>query len=730
MITDSSWVRQGNLLPRNAFNPEDTYYRNYTSAYYKFTDTTLGGNFAMNPPPQFCDNADPVAPRFMDLLSREKDMPYSPGMGRWYSEKIDDPANLLHIRFGIPVYNSLTSFFGNFYNADDSRLVRTGRAWSIGSFIGKALGWAFSLRMLPFILIGSTLKFFAGTTSTRFMYLKPMMGTYWKYVNDFANTVAANMELTAGSSSSWMKFAEQAGLTPGNSGKLDYEKVKSAADDAFRIAGDERDMYAKMLPDIYKTKDGKGNVLTGIDIYSVATRAQRLANAFNEGVNRVAQANQGNANGVISSIRKWMNGGAVSEVAQNSTITYATTEDFLNAYYNGVDGKLNANATQATDGSGEEGVQTTVAAPVAAATSAQANTDPSNNPENNSASPTEQAAMQAQGGGEQSFLVSAYETVSDYFGSIADVDSAYATFKGAQRDGSMWVTFRIDGRPSVSESFSNSARDSTLASAFNSTSASNRNMRNAFADGSIINIPGMETVVNFVKDAASSFAQSMQIAGLGALAGNAFVDIPKHYDESSASFQEMSFDLQLRAPYGNDLSRFQCEILPAIMLLAGGLPRSTGTQSYNAPFLCEWYCRGRGQCRLGMIKDIQITRGVTNAPWSSDGKYRGVDIRVTIMDLSSVMHMPMNEVSGWHVIDPTSWNKLLFPQDSSFSDYTAVLASCGLSEQVYKVEKLKRNWYANMSSFDKWFSVSSRVSATFDGNRGMLLSALSKGDRG
>lgn len=725
MITDSSWVRQGNLLPRNAFNAEDTYYRNYTSAYYKFTDTTLGGNFAINCPPQFCDNADPVAPRFMDLLDREKDMPYSPGMGRWYSEKIDDPANLLHIRFGIPVYNSLTTFFGNFYNADESRLVRTGRSWSIGSFVGKALGWAFSIRLLPFILIGSTLRFFAGTTSTRFMYLKPMMGTYWKYVNDFANTVAANMELTANASSTFMRFAEQSGMTPGNSGKLDYEKVKAAAEDAFKIADDERDMYAKLLPDIYKTKDGKGNVLTGIDIYSVSTRAQRLANAFNEGVNRIAQANQGKGNGVISSIRKWMNGGAVSDIKSNSTITYATTEDFLNAYYNGVDGQLNPNLQAAADGSGEEGALTTVSTP------AQANTSPEANPENKEGTaPADQAAAQAQGGGEQSLLVSSYETVADYFGSIADVDSAYATFKGAQRDGSMWATFRIDGRPSVSESFSNSARESSMASLFNSTSSSNRNMRNAFADGNVANIPGLETVVNFVKDAASSFAQTMQVAGLGALAGNAFVDVPKHYDESSASFQEMSFDLQLRAPYGNDLSRFQCEILPAIMLLVGGLPRSTGTQSYNSPFLCEWYCRGRGQCRLGMIKDISVTRGVTNAPWSADGKYRGVDIRVTIMDLSSVMHMPMNEVSGWQVIDPTSWNKLLFPQDSSFSDYTAVLASCGLSEQVYKMEKLKRNWYANMSSFDKWFSVSSRVNALFDGNRGMILSALSKGDRG
>lgn len=716
MIKDSSWVRQGNLLPKNSIRSEDVYYRNYTSGFYKFTDTTLGGNFAINCPPQFCEHADPVPPRYLDIFPREKDMPYASGMGRWYGEKIDDSANLLHMRFGIPVYNSLSSFFGNFYNSDDSRMVRTGRGWSIGSFIGKALGWAFSLRMLPFIMIGTAVRWFAQTTSTRFAYLKPMMGHYWKYVNDFANTVTSNMEMTAGAAGTWMRFAERTGMTPGASMKLSKEDAEKIAKDEFNISEAEQNMYSKMLPDIYKTRDDKNKILTGIDIYSVATRAQRLANAFNEGVNQVAKQQSSNANGVMSGVRAWMNNGAKGELSSAQTPSFGSTEEFLQAYYREPSGQINAptGSDAETDG-----------------TPTGINTNPANNPDktNPTTPPTDaEKALIAQGAGDQSLLVSSYESVKDYF-SLGNLDGSWATFRGAQKDGSAWVTFRIDGRNSVSESFSNSTRRSTVGEAFNSTSAANRNMRVSLADGNLADW-GLSAVTDFIKDIASGAAQSLQISGLGALAGNAFVDIPEHFDESSANFQKMSFDLQLRAAYGNDLCRFQTEILPTIMLLSGMLPRSEGTQAYGSPFIVEWYCRGRGQCRFGIIESLEIERGVSNAPWSPDGKYRGINVRVTIKDLSSVVHMPMNEVSGWSVINPTSWNKLLFPQDSSFSDYTAVLASCGMSEQVYKIDKLKRNWAANMSAFSKWFSVSSRVNALFDGNRGQLLSALSRGDRG
>jgi hypothetical protein len=196
------------------------------------------------------------------------------------------------------------------------------------------------------------------------------------------------------------------------------------------------------------------------------------------------------------------------------------------------------------------------------------------------------------------------------------------------------------------------------------------------------------------------------------------------------SFQNVSIDMELRAPYGNNLSRFQCEIVPMVAALAGALPMATGAESHTAPFYCEWYCRGRGSSRLSLVRSLSIERGVTNAPWSPDGRYRGINIRMDMEDLSTVCAMPMQSVySTFTLLDPTNWPRLLFPQDSTFSDYMANLSSCGLSEMVYRTNKFKRNFRKQVSAFSKVYSPSSIVNSIFDGYRGQILVALGKTDR-
>lgn len=49
-------------------------------------------------------------------------------MGRKYSEAIDDNGQLIHMRFGLPQFNSLMTFFTGFYDSGASILSRTGRS--------------------------------------------------------------------------------------------------------------------------------------------------------------------------------------------------------------------------------------------------------------------------------------------------------------------------------------------------------------------------------------------------------------------------------------------------------------------------------------------------------------------------------------------------------------------------------------------------------------------------
>lgn len=783
-ILDKDWVRQANLLPKRvadgpkglnqvSMTVEQLQLRRYTSASFKFTNGTMGGNFALNMPPQPCRFADPVPPRFV--------VPKIPGggkpewgMSRWFSENIDDFSTLLHMRFGVPAYNSLWSFFSNFYNPDDSRLIRTGRDWSIGSFIGRALGWVFSIRLLPFIWTGQAIKYFTSVTSTRFAYLKPTMGLYWKYVNDISNTIAANLDMTAEADASYMQLAENfqrrpdgtreattgnaeanasASTPAGNPGQV-YQVTENTVEQAFNAnlsavndsgAGkasrslfvmddNTKNYYRERLPEIYQS-DG----LVGINVYAVVLRAQSLADAWNTAVmekQEQAMSNGQNNAGLLETIRSWIIGGGATETLNNhlngrsrSVEEFLTTQYFPSRY-GGTGASATSNSTSASPAGNPGQVQNEILQQTTQAAQEQESkneTKPADGaPEASSTAQTQEGLTDML----SKYASSAYEAVTYLWDASAEnVNSLTKVFKAAQHDGSQFLTLRVNGRDSASESFSNSTRQSDIANMMNSASATARNLFVNIADGNLAGVPLLSQVSGFLGSIMSGMADSLRISGVGALAGNAFVDIPEHYDASQAQFNQMSYTIHLRAPYGNDHSRFQNELLPLACLLAAVLPRSAGPASYGFPFHCEAYCRGRSQIRFGIPVQLDITRATANMPWTADGRFRGIDVRLTLKDLTSVMHLSMNEVSGWRAIDPTRWGNLLFPQDSAASDYMAVLSSLGLGDQIYRMRKLKRNLRAMEGSFEKWFSPQARSVSMFSGFTGQVLSAFSHGVR-
>lgn len=728
LISDADWVRQSMMvlpntirsstgvedpvMSRRRINAADTFIKSFTTDYYKFGDTALGGSPAMNMPPQFSHLTDPQLPRYINIWKGMNNDPIGLGYGQWYSENQEELSTYIHFRFGIGATNSLWGFFSNFYSADDARWVRTGRGFSIGGFIGKSIGWVFSLRLLPWIMLGSTLKFFATTTSTKFMYLKPMMGTYWKYLNDIANSIGSDMELTAGAGNSWMKMAEEA-----NKNSTDFKSTEAIANKHFdmttQLGQEQVSMYNAFLPDIYQAKSAD-KLLSGINIFAMSTRYARMSNAWNEWLNEVNESHSGP--GLIDVIKNYIETGVFTRrLRERAVPKNATAEDFLKEYYGTAWGSVNMNP----DGTANDYADVSTVDPSAYTSEGNSATVQS------SASQAAAADFKEGAGSVTGGKITAYETVSDLFDQ-RNIDSVNSYFEGAQADGSMWISMRINGKDSVSESFSNSVRESDIGSTINSMSSSMRNKRISFADGKLLDIPMLNSIMGTVGDIVTGAMDSLQISGVMALAGNAFADIPKHFDEASAQFNQMSFTVPLRAVYGNDLCRFERELLPFLAMLVGTVPRSTGDASYGQPFYCEWYCRGRGQSRFSIISGLEITRAVNNMPWTPSGRYRGIDLRVTLTDLSSIMHMPLSEVSGWTALNPTKWNKLIFPQDSSFTDYCATLACLGLSEQSYKMDRFKRNWHKNVAAFSDWFDPAARVNAIFDGHRASILTMFGK----
>jgi hypothetical protein len=81
--------------------------------------------------------------------------------------------------------------------------------------------------------------------------------------------------------------------------------------------------------------------------------------------------------------------------------------------------------------------------------------------------------------------------------------------------------------------------------------------------------------------------------------------------------------------------------IPLAMIMAGALPLATGKQSYTSPFLCEVHDRGRLLTRLGIIDSLSITRGTSNLGFNNVGKAMSMEISFSVLDLSSIMSMPI-----------------------------------------------------------------------------------------
>lgn len=253
MLKDASWIRHSFRIPttpdgKPLMDMADLQQRISSSARLKFVDTTPGGNFAINPPPQFTRTADPkVRGRFSGgsgLMSYK-------GLGRYYSEAIDDNSQIIHMRFGVPQFNSLTTFFTGFYDTGAGQLARTGRAREGFYMLGRAAGFVVSImswQLLAVHALGVGARFALGAPSSKFYYLKPTMPLYWNAVQTMLNQIAVNR-----------------GIVP-RMGGPDQQDINGG------YVFDEAAMKKihDLLPDVFN-KNGS------IDVYALANRAQRLA---------------------------------------------------------------------------------------------------------------------------------------------------------------------------------------------------------------------------------------------------------------------------------------------------------------------------------------------------------------------------------------------------------------------------------------------------------------------
>lgn len=651
-VLDSEWAKSAFLMSDTVINSEgkkidqfakaDKTNRYWSSANAKFTDGRLGCNIGINAKPQFTRYSD-VRVKGRNLDRSEVSLSHTTGnigMGRYYSEAIDDPSQTIYMRFGVPQFSGLMSFMSRAFDADLMTLARTGRSTGLLYNAAKGVGTITSVIAFPqlaaFVLLGKAVSFLFSRPTSKFYTMKPTMAPYWASVENLVNHIAIVR-----------------GLLP----KVLDDKGGDTGDrlgQPYRIDSKQLEYLNDLMPEVF----GGNNTVFGVDtgtnnyiqVASIINRAQRIANqTFVDEYNNLDSATATNDEGYLkreitgtgshsTNISSNANGPIQKMLMGNLTVAARLNKMFTVGDYKRDD----ANKTE-----GEK--------------------NPQANPK------------KADGATEKTMDIGQDRKFADEVLQYMDAEF---------RDGSQFAVFKVDHTGSVQESFSNSLQESDLSSKINGISSTAKQARFTFADGKMTD-SGVEAIASSVMGAAvdvgMGLLDGLTMGGsniLRGLSGAGYIDIPKNWQSSNAQLPRASYTIQLISPYGNVVSQLQNIYIPLCMLLAGTLPLSTGKSSYTSPFLCQIFDRGRCQVQLGMIESLSITRGTSNLAFNTKGNPLAIDVTFTVADLSSIMHMPI--ASGGLFATDTNLDG-----DNIMADYIAVLAGQDLYSQLYAIPKAK-----------------------------------------
>jgi len=648
-VIDKEWITSRFMLSDKELSDLDARNRYFSTTSYKFTDTSLGGNVAINPRPQFtryCDirgssriTRDPVT-----VSNRSAKV----GMGRYYSEAIDDNVQQIFMTFGIPKFNSLVNFFTRAIDYTDSVVANTGRL-PIGYKVGQVIGGGVMLAAFPLITltiwaVKLTSKLVLGSEEFNYYYMEPAMPQYWASVNSIGTMLATEMGILIPELMNDGTKADRMGIP-------------------VKINQDDLNEMRRLLPGLISDNNY-------IDIFAIAVRPQAIANAQYLRERELYESDPSgdfDMVGYVTDDKTIIEGGSTSRgfmAGVNSALSLTpkvvTFTDYINKLVKG-DGLFSDKIGEAE--------------------------------EKKAAAPTDSKdETKYQKNEDGTYPVAEDADRENYLTRLA------SAFDSSVRDGGLHAVFNVDYTGSVSESFSNSVGEIGLTDKIKSVSASSRNIKFDLAGGNIAGpikdvIDGATGVLNGLADSMSFGLSSV----IQTITGNGFVDIPKKWDDSDMSLPSITYNIQLISPYGNTISQFQNIYIPLAMLLAGALPQATGPASYTSPFLCSLFCKGVQTIKMGMITSLSITRGTSNLGFSRNKRPLAIDVSFTVTDFSTRITAPVNSsIFG-------AFNVAL--NDSSpLGNYLGVLGSRDLLTNKYTLPKIKLRASRLLMGNDKMLS--------------------------
>lgn len=214
-------------------------------------------------------------------------------------------------------------------------------------------------------------------------------------------------------------------------------------------------------------------------------------------------------------------------------------------------------------------------------------------------------------------------------------------------NGLEYIAFYIEAENQVTESFSNTTKESMLSSAMNKMSDMAKEVDTLLGatmgwKADILNddkyAQNKEMIDKYLGDSkdASMILERFKSGALTVAAGGQLI-FPEIWSDSSYS-KSYDVTVKLQSPDGDDESVYNNILVPMWHLLGLVLPMQLGYNGYRTPFLVRGFCKGIFSIDMGIITNMSIRRG-GEASWNINGLPTEVEVNFTIKDLYEILSM-------------------------------------------------------------------------------------------
>ena len=257
---------------------------------------------------------------------------------------------------------------------------------------------------------------------------------------------------------------------------------------------------------------------------------------------------------------------------------------------------------------------------------------------------------------------------------LDELNWAYQTNKAYTKLFSIYkgcTAWYCDSEKDISDSFSNNTTQSMLAEKVNGLSDYGREFQfllgtaNSIANTNAFEAltgDGLSNLSTNINDFVNKAVGNSSVGGIFKTLTNSIATViaggklvfPEIWSDSSFS---RSYDIKLKlvSPDGDDLSIYLNIIVPILHLMGLALPReiqSAGANGhgYNTPFLVRAFYKGLFNVDMGIITDLNITKGKESA-WTPSGVPLTVDVSLTIKDLYNDIYITNNEGVNYNIMN-------------------------------------------------------------------------------